>query len=124
MANSAATGVLVLEYALGNQKCSGSIAAFKPNTASNNNAPDLVISCSLCDKCGILSAISAKFRVPKVPYKVPKANKNNDEPIKFGQDVSGTSSGGGVSGFEEETLDIVEDDNTAGQRIFLTKPVP
>jgi len=52
------------------------------------------------------------------------SNSGNDEPIKFGQDVSGTSSGGGVSGFEEETLDIVEDDNTAGQRIFLTKPVP
>jgi len=26
-------------------------------------------------------------------------------------------------GFEEETLDIVEDNNTAGQRVFLTKAV-
>jgi hypothetical protein len=26
-------------------------------------------------------------------------------------------------GFAEETLDVVEDDNTAGQRVFLTKGV-
>lgn len=26
-------------------------------------------------------------------------------------------------GFEEETLDIVEDDNTSGRRVFLTKAV-
>lgn len=39
------------------------------------------------------------------------------------QDDSG--SGGGIpDGFEEETLDVVEDDNTAGQRVFLTKEVP
>jgi hypothetical protein len=30
---------------------------------------------------------------------------------------------GGIDGFEEETLDIVEDDNEAGQRVFLTKEV-
>jgi len=32
-------------------------------------------------------------------------------------------SGGIPEGFEEETLDVVEDDNTAGQRVFLTKAV-
>lgn len=33
--------------------------------------------------------------------------------------------GGGIpEGFKEETFDVVEDDNTAGQRIFLTKEVP
>lgn len=32
-------------------------------------------------------------------------------------------SGGLPEGFEEETLDVVEDDNTAGQRVFLTKEV-
>ncbi len=32
--------------------------------------------------------------------------------------------GGGLpDGFEEETLDIVEDDNQAGRRVFLTKAV-
>lgn len=34
--------------------------------------------------------------------------------------------GGGGSlpeGFEEETLDLVEDDDTTGQRVFLTKAV-
>jgi hypothetical protein len=31
--------------------------------------------------------------------------------------------GGLPSGFAEETLDVVNDDNTAGQRVFLTKAV-
>jgi len=35
-----------------------------------------------------------------------------------------TDTGGGLpEGFEEEILDIVQDDNTAGQRFFLTKEV-
>ena len=34
------------------------------------------------------------------------------------------ANGGGVpEGFEEETLDVVNSDNTAGQRVFLTKAV-
>jgi len=34
------------------------------------------------------------------------------------------SGGSGLpEGFAEETLDVVEDDNTAGQRVFLTKAV-
>jgi len=41
-----------------------------------------------------------------------------------GVDGTASSSGGGIGDFAEETLDIVEDDNTAGQRIFLTKEVP
>ena len=37
---------------------------------------------------------------------------------------SGFSRSAGLpSGFSEETLDVVEDDNTPGQRIFLTKEV-
>lgn len=33
-------------------------------------------------------------------------------------------SGGGLpSGFDQETLDVVNNDNTAGQRVFLTKAV-
>jgi len=31
--------------------------------------------------------------------------------------------GGLPEGFEEETLDVVNNDNTAGQRVFLTKAV-
>jgi hypothetical protein len=35
-----------------------------------------------------------------------------------------TGGGGGLpSGFAEETLDVVNNDNTAGQRVFLTKEV-
>jgi hypothetical protein len=35
---------------------------------------------------------------------------------------SGLSGGGGIpEGFTEETLDVVENDNSAGQRIFLTQ---
>lgn len=39
-------------------------------------------------------------------------------------DGTASSSGGGIGDFAEETLDIVEDNNTAGQRIFLIKEVP
>ena len=40
-------------------------------------------------------------------------------------DTVGTasSSDGGTGDFNEETLDVVNNDNTAGQRIFLTKEV-
>ncbi len=44
-----------------------------------------------------------------------------------GQDTFDVDDGGNAGvpqDFAEETLDIVEDDNTAGQRIFLTKEVP
>jgi hypothetical protein len=35
-----------------------------------------------------------------------------------------SNSGGGLpDGFEEETMDVVNADNTAGQRVFLTKAV-
>ena len=37
--------------------------------------------------------------------------------------TDGSGSGGSPGGFEEETLDVVNDDNTAGQRVFLTKAV-
>jgi hypothetical protein len=35
----------------------------------------------------------------------------------------GGAAAGVLEGFEEETLDIVNNDNTAGQRVFLTKAV-
>ena len=42
-------------------------------------------------------------------------------------DINGASSGGSsgskLSGFSQQTLDIVKSDNTAGQKIFLTKSV-
>lgn len=44
---------------------------------------------------------------------------DNNFVIQLPRDASG---GGGVpSGFTEEELDVVEDDNTPGTRIFLTK---
>ena len=36
---------------------------------------------------------------------------------------SGTGTGDVPGDFEEETLDVVNNDNTAGQRVFLTKSV-
>ena len=36
-------------------------------------------------------------------------------------DVNGAASGRTSSGFSQQTLDIVKSDNTAGQKIFLTK---
>ena len=51
--------------------------------------------------------------------------KNKSELVTSGAatDDDGGGGGGLPSGFAEETLDVVNDDNTAGQRIFLTKAV-
>jgi len=38
-------------------------------------------------------------------------------------DIDGAAGGSSLSGFSEQTLDIVNPDNTAGQKIFLTKSV-
>ena len=43
--------------------------------------------------------------------------------VDSSNDGSGSGGGGLPDGFEEETLDVVNDDNTAGQRLFLTKAV-
>ena len=53
--------------------------------------------------------------------------KNKSELVTSGaatDDDGGGGGGGGLpSGFAEETLDVVNSDNTAGQRVFLTKAV-
>ena len=51
--------------------------------------------------------------------------KNKSELIITGAatDDDGGGGGGLPSGFAEETLDVVNSDNTAGQRVFLTKAV-
>jgi hypothetical protein len=65
-------------------------------------------------------------------YSQPDNNQvgiNNDIANKGIDIITGsTSIGGGAggdtaAGFEEETLDVVNDDNTAGQRVFLTQEV-
>lgn len=49
----------------------------------------------------------------------------NDGIDRITNPLADTGGGGGglPDGFEEELLDIVQDDNTAGQRFFLTKSV-
>ena len=37
--------------------------------------------------------------------------------------INGAAAGSSASGFSQQTLDIVKSDNTAGQKIFLTKSV-
>jgi len=52
--------------------------------------------------------------------------KNQSELVTSGATTSDGDDGGGgglPSGFAEETLDVVNNDNTAGQRVFLTKAV-
>jgi hypothetical protein len=56
-------------------------------------------------------------------------SSRGDDPIEVtiddnGQMVISLSEESGIpEGFEEETFGVVEDDNTAGQRIFFAKPV-
>ena len=47
----------------------------------------------------------------------------NDGIDRITNPLSDTGGSGLPDGFEEELLDIVQDDNTAGQRFFLTKGV-
>ena len=48
----------------------------------------------------------------------------NDGIDRVGNQSTTASSGGGLpDGYEEELLDVVNNNNTAGQRYFLTKPV-
>lgn len=47
----------------------------------------------------------------------------SDNNVVFKLPRSAAGGGGLPDGFEEETLDVVEDDNTPGQRVFLTKEV-
>ena len=53
--------------------------------------------------------------------------KNQSQLVTSGaatSDDDDDGGGGGLpSGFAEETLDVVNNDNTAGQRVFLTKAV-
>ncbi len=50
--------------------------------------------------------------------------KNKSELVTSGAATDDDGGGGGLpSGFAEETLDVVNSDNTAGQRVFLTKAV-
>ena len=52
--------------------------------------------------------------------------KNKSELVTSGAATSNGDDGGGgglPSGFAQETLDVVNSDNTAGQRVFLTKAV-
>ena len=49
----------------------------------------------------------------------------NDGIDQISSPLNGSSGGGGLpDGFAEETLDIVDSNNLAAQRIFLTKDVP
>ena len=52
-------------------------------------------------------------------------NVNSNQSVSSGDRVETISAGpdDGIEGFQEETLDVVEDDDTAGQRTFLTKSV-
>jgi hypothetical protein len=55
--------------------------------------------------------------------------RESDTSIEFNTKIDtfiqpeGGGGGGFPSGFNEEILDVVNDDNTAGQRVFLTKEV-
>ena len=47
-----------------------------------------------------------------------------DTPSRSRAEADDDGGGGGTpDGFEEETLDVVNSNNTAGQRVFLTKAV-
>jgi hypothetical protein len=68
-------------------------------------------------------------------YKQPDRNETGqNNSVNDGQGIdsigsggepvtSGGGAGGVPDGFAEETLDVVNNDNTAGQRVFLTKAV-
>ena len=54
---------------------------------------------------------------------IPGGDVNFESIVPPVADINGAKSGSLSSGFSEQTLDIVNSDNTAGQKIFLTKSV-
>jgi hypothetical protein len=56
---------------------------------------------------------------------IPGEEVNFETKLPPVADINGAASGtsSGLSGFSQQTLDIVKSDNTAGQKIFLTKSV-
>jgi hypothetical protein len=63
---------------------------------------------------------------PLLNIEVNEVEENAPLEIEYSDNnvVLRVPSGGGVpEGFAEETLDVVNSDNTAGQRVFLTKAV-
>ena len=83
MANSAATGALAAAYVAGNQKLSGTTAAFSPNTTSNSSAAELAMAADSPDRLATRSAMSAMFSVPVTPYSTASAIRNNADADKF-----------------------------------------
>lgn len=77
---------------------------------------------------GIWDISTDSYTQPERNETGQNSNINDDgiDSIGAGGESAGAGAGaGGIpDGFTEETFDVVEDDNTAGQRIFLTKEVP
>jgi len=72
---------------------------------------------------GIYDLSTTSYEPPTKNESDANSNINDDSIDKVGgANVNGGGSGV-LGGFSEETLDVVEDDNTAGQRIFLVKEV-
>jgi len=62
---------------------------------------------------------------PLLNIEVNEVEENAPLEIEYSDNnvVLRVPSGGVPEGFAEETLDVVNSDNTAGQRVFLTKAV-
>jgi hypothetical protein len=72
----------------------------------------------------LIDAINSLLRSEgESPIEVRFESATGSIPAKMVISLDEEALNGLPEGFEEETLDIVQDDNTAGQRIFLTKAV-
>ena len=76
-------------------------------------------------KSGAIYDLSTNSYAAKKEFPETGKRPIQDNAVDFvGRDGAEEGEGGGLpSGFAEELLDVVNDDNTAGQRYFLTKAV-
>jgi len=63
------------------------------------------------------------IEVNQVEEDAPLEIEYSDNNVVLRVPASATEGGGLPEGFAEETLDVVNNDNTAGKRVFLTKAV-
>lgn len=54
---------------------------------------------------------------------IPGGDVNFESTLPPVADINGAAASSSSAGFSQQTLDIVKSDNTAGQKIFLTKSV-
>ena len=84
--------------------------------------PDAPKRINVSEEAGLGEIYSNATSLTSEPI-IPGGDVNFESTLPPVADINGASAASSSSGFSQETLDVVQSNNTAGQRIFLTKSV-